>query len=462
MADFKLEEHSFRLLKNEPFFSALSRSVTKVLNRGIPTAGVCVNPHTAWYEMHYNPDFFENLGKFDDKGNPITDPQKILERREIEAMGVLKHEFYHLIFEHVTSRLPAEGMSLLWNIATDLAINSEIFKELPFTSCVPGRGYTDPKTKKVFGFEAYPLGKSSEWYFGALKEDPRAKQQAQDDGEGQDGEGDQDGEGEGEGKGGPGKPGKGKGKGGPGGAFGDTLDDHSMWGGEGTENETNSIAREIAKERLKDAMQQAAAETIKGGRGWGSMSSEMQKEILRRLETHVDWRALLRYFVKTSQKANRMSSMRHLNRRYPMIHAGRKVSRTAKVAISIDQSGSVSDAMLAAFFAELNSLSEIADFTVIPFDDSVFEEKIYVWKKGIKKRHERVLCGGTNFDAPTNYVNEKAFDGHIILTDMCAGKPGNSKCQRMWMTTESCAKRPFFETQEKVVAIPDRDIRDFE
>lgn len=458
MSDFKLEEHSFRLLKNEPFFAALSRSVQKVLNRSIPTAGVCVNPHTSWYEMHYNPEFFENLGKTDENGKEITDPQKILERREIEAMGVLKHEFYHLIFQHVTDRLPAEGMTPMWNIATDLAINSEIAKELPYTACVPGRGYTDPATKKVYGFENYPLGKSSEWYFEALKDDPRAKQN-QDDGDGDVDDGSQDGEGNGQG-GQPGKkPGKGKGKGG---GFGDTLDDHSMWGGEGAENETNSIAREIAKERLKDAMQQAASETIKGGRGWGSMSADMQKEIMRRLENVVDWRSVLRYFVKTSQKASRMSSMRHLNRRYPMIHAGRKVSRQAKVAISIDQSGSVSDAMLAAFFAELNGLSEIADFTVIPFDDTVFEEKIFLWKKGVKKRHERVRCGGTNFDAPTNYVNEKEFDGHIILTDLMAPKPGNSKCQRMWMTTQSCAAHPYFQTQEKIIAIPDKDIREFE
>jgi predicted metal-dependent peptidase len=454
MSGFKLEEHSFRLLKNEPFFSALSRCVQKIVNRGIPTAGVMVNPHTAFFEMHYNPEFFENLGKTDENGKEITDPQKILERREIECMGVLKHEFYHLIFEHVTGRLPAEGMSLLWNIATDLAINSEISKELPFTACVPGRGYTDPKTKQVFGFEDYPLGKSSEYYFEMLKKDPRAqKAQGQQGQKGQKGI-PGNGNGQGQGEPGDGEPSNG--------GFGDTLDDHSQWGGEGSTNETNSIAREIAKERLKDAMQQAANETIRGGRGWGSMSADMQKEILRRLETHVDWRSVLRYFIKTSQKANRQSSMRHLNRRYPMIHAGRKVSRQAKVAISIDQSGSVSDAMLAAFFAELNSLSEIADFTVIPFDDSVFVEKIYEWKRGQKRPHERVRCGGTNFDAPTNYVNEKAFDGHIILTDMIAPKPGNSKCQRMWMTTEACARQPYFQTTEKIIAIPEKDMREFQ
>ena len=74
-------------------------------------------------------------------------------------------------------------------------------------------------------------------------------------------------------------------------------------------------------------------------------------------------------------------------------------------------------------------------------------------QKGQKHKRERVLCGGTNFDAPTEYVNNKNFDGHIVLTDMYAPKPGRSKCQRMWMTSESCAQHPYFTTNEKVIAI---------
>ena len=59
------------------------------------------------------------------------------------------------------------------------------------------------------------------------------------------------------------------------------------------------------------------------------------------------------------------------------------------------------------------------------------------WKKGKKHTFERVLCGGTNFDAPTEYVNQRDFDGHIVLTDMEAPKPKPSKCQRMWATTHN-------------------------
>ena len=179
----------------------------------------------------------------------------------------------------------------------------------------------------------------------------------------------------------------------------------------------------------------------------------MRQDILDRIQTRVDWRKVLRYFVKTSQRADKRSTPRRLNKRYPRIHPGKRVRRHAKIAISIDQSGSVDDAMLAAFFSELNELAEVAEFTVVPFDTQVAEDKVYVWKQGQTRKWERVLCGGTCFDAPTKYVNDHNFDGHIILTDMCAPKPIPSACQRMWMTTKAYADRPYFETNERIIAV---------
>ena len=78
---------------------------------------------------------------------------------------------------------------------------------------------------------------------------------------------------------------------------------------------------------------------------------------------------------------------------------------------------------------------------------------MYVWKKGEARKVERVLTGGTCFNAPTEYVNAGSFDGHIVLTDMCAPKPKASKCQRMWMTTKAHAGNNYFSTREKVVVV---------
>lgn len=415
---FDLNKHVARLLMDEPFFAALSRNIDKTASNALPTAGVRVNPDTAQFEMLYNPQYFEGL-------------------TDVERGGVLKHEFYHLIFEHVTGRLPAEvdgdpRAMKKWNFATDLAINSHLVGQLPEGCLMPGEG----------PFADLPKGKSAEWYLANLPETP---------GESEDGEGDETGNkapGE-QGEGQEGEEGEENNNGQGGGAGqGDPqpLDDHSMWGG-------NSAANEIAKERLKETVKKAAEEATKAG-SWGSVGADCRKDITDRLlTTKVDWTKVLRYFIKTSQQANRRGTVKKINRRYAYIHPGRKRTRTAKIAISIDQSGSVDDGMLQAFFAELNKLADLAEFTVVPFDTDVAKDKVFVWKKGDKRKWERVMCGGTCFDAPTKWVNENDFDGHIVLTDMCAPKPIASKCQRMWMTTAYYAKNPYFKTNERIIAI---------
>ena len=385
MTKFDLNEYTFSLLRSEPFFAALSRRITKMPTTAIPTAGVCINKDTAQFEMIYNPKFMGSLSNN-------------------HLQGVLMHEFYHIIYEHVTGRLPPEGMNIMWNIATDLAINSHIADKLPKEACIPGQGR----------FEQYESGLSAEQYYAQLKDDEQFQKQ------------------DGDGEGGEGQP--------------NSLDDHSGWG------DADQETKAMAKERLRQAVEDAAKEASSKG-SWGSVSSEMRKKIMDMINPKVDWRKVLRYFIKTSQRSNKRSTVRRINKRFPYIHAGKKVSRHAKIAISIDQSGSVSDKMLAAFFAELGSLAKYAEFTVIPFDTEVFDKHVYVWKKGQRKTWDRVLAGGTCFDAPTKYVNEKGFDGHIILTDMCAPKPVPSKCQRMWMTDVDGKNAQYFTTNERVIVI---------
>jgi len=398
---FDLNEHTYRLLESEPFFASLSRRINKKLTTAIPTAGVRITDE-GQFEMVYNPEFFESL------------TQK-------ERSGVLKHEFYHLIFEHVTGRLPPEGMSKMWNIATDLAINSHLMDELPEAGCFPSR---EP-------FQDYPVGQSAEFYFKMLKEDEQFQPK---EGEGEQGDG------------------QGDGQGGSGNGLPDSLDDHSGWGGEADMDEqTKQAMREVAEQRLKEAMKEAVNDINSSGRGWGSVGASTRKAIQDFITPKVNWRKVLRYFIKTSQRSTKRSTPRRINKRFPYIHSGKRVTRQAKIAISIDQSGSVSDDMLALFFSELSSLAKYAEFTIIPFDTDVDESKVWVWKKGKKHTFERVLCGGTNFDAPTQYVNERGFDGHIILTDMEAPKPRPSKCQRMWATTPEYAERPYFTTNERML-----------
>ena len=384
--EFDLNKHTARLLMNEPFFAGLSRRIDKQKTTSIPTAGVTVDKKSAQFVLMYNPSFFEKLS---DK----------------EKLGVLKHEFYHLVFEHVTGRKPEGGLTKTDNMCMDLAINSHLIGELPDKCCIPG----------VKPFEWAPPGKSYEWY--------KKNWQGIDEQEG--GEG-----GEGEGEGNP----------------SDSFDDHSGW------DQVDNTENEIAKERLKEAIKKAAEEASQAG-SWGSVPADCRKDILDRLKVRVNWEKALRYFVKTSQKAEKRSTVRRINKRFPYIHPGKKIKRTAKFAVSIDQSGSVDDEMLAKFFSALDKLAKLASFTVVPFDTEVCEEHVFEWKKGKRYKAERVRYGGTCFDAPTKWVNERSFDGHIVLTDMMAPKPVTSKCKRLWVTTAQYAERPYFETKELVLVV---------
>mgnify|MGYP001212743140 CR=1 FL=1 len=409
--NFDLNLHTARLLMDEPFFASISRRIDKRASYSVPTAGVMVNPETGQFEMLYNPGFFAKL----------TDA----ERRD-----VLKHEYYHIIFLHVTDRLPEGVNPRLWNVATDLAINSHLHN-LPAGGLIPG----------VHPFDNLPRGQSAEWYLANLPSFQGGGDDAPEPSSGQ-GQG-ESGSGDSSNKGGDKEDGDSKSDDG----IPDSLDDHSGWGN------CSQEVKDMAKERLKEIVRKSAEECAQRN-SWGTVSADARVKIMKVLETKVDWKKVLRFFVKASQKANKSSSIKRINRRYAYVHPGRKSNRVAKIAVSIDQSGSVSDAMLAKFFAELNKLAEVAEFTVIPFDTRVDESLIWTWKKGSKAGQERVMYGGTCFDAPTEYVNKKGgFDGHIILTDMCAPKPKPSKCQRMWMTTPEHARRPYFETKERTVVV---------
>ena len=382
-SQFDLNKHTARLLMNEPFFAGLSRRIDKRKTTDIPTAGVMVDKKSAQFVLMYNPDYMEKL----------SDTQKL---------GVLKHEFYHLVFEHVTGRKPEGGLTKQDNMCMDLAINSHLIGELPDGACIPG----------VKPFEWAEPGKSYEWY--------KANWQPMDneDGEGEGGEG----------------------------APSDSFDDHSGW------DEVENTENEIAKERLKEAIKKAAEEASQAG-SWGSVPASCRKDILDRLKVHINWEKALRYFVKTSQRAEKRSTVRRINKRFPYIHPGKKIKRHAKFAVSIDQSGSVDDEMLVKFFSALDKLAKLATFTVVPFDTEVCEEHVFEWKKGKRYKAERVRYGGTDFDAPTKWVNEREFDGHIVLTDMMAPKPVASKCKRLWVTTGQYAERPYFETKEIVLVV---------
>ena len=174
--------------------------------------------------------------------------------------------------------------------------------------------------------------------------------------------------------------------------------------------------------------------------GWGSVSASVRRQIREMIKTNVDWRKVLQTFIGRSQRANKASTHRKINRKYPYIHPGRKTGHTSNLAVYIDQSGSISDADIAMFTSTLYDLSKKSTFTFYNFDTRVDEKSKKTWKKGKRRINiERTLSGGTCFRAVEDHFRDFKgnYDGYIVLTDGAAAKPPPCVKRRCWVILPS-------------------------
>lgn len=422
--NFSLDTHLIALMWAEPFFSSVLRGIEKIKTRKIPTAGVLAKEGDV--KMWWNPDFLASLSS-----------QQI--------RGLLKHECYHLIFDHTTSR--RRDPHVIWNYATDLAINSLIDEsELPEGGLIPGKHFKvlteeqmeamGPKAVKRYlsvsaKVASFPPKKSSEWYFQKLMEDPEVKE-ALENSQGTNGKSLSEALADGDVRidengdlvdkdGNPVTimPGGGEG-----------MDDHSGW------DQLSDEERELVKGKVNQALTKAIEDCDKTGQ-WGSVSSDMRSQLRSLIRKEIPWQSVLKRFCGFSRRANRRSNNKRLHRKYPGIHPGFLKSYTSSIAVYIDQSGSVGNSELEILFGELRNLSGMVEFTTFHFDTSVDVKSETVWKKSKTPDAHRTRCGGTCFVAPSKHANENSskFDGYLILTDGYAPDPGPSRLRRGWVIT---------------------------
>jgi len=409
--DFNLERHLIPFLQDCSFFASISRQLHKSPTRDIPTAAVSYDPKSDQIALFWNPEFFASLSNW-------------------EIRGVLTHEFYHLVFGHLAAR--RKNPPRMWNVATDLAINSIIIKNsgrpqgqsedgdarpLPRCALVPGSWPTMPDGREMSKEEkdaaklaaliaSFPDMQASEWYFNKLQEFAQ-KEGGGGDGTGEGGEG-----------------------------WIDSLDDHGAW------DDVPEEHREYIEGKVKAIVEKAVHEADATSTGWGSIPQEIRTDIRRSVSNIINWRSVLRQFVGTLVRGSRTTSIKRINRRYPYIHPGIKRGWQAKLLIAMDQSGSVYDAMLEEFFSELGSLTKKIDITILPFDSHCGEKDLYEWKKGQALQAKRTRCGGTDFNAPTRVFNDTKnrgrWDGMLIMTDGCAPQPGPARAKRGWVLGQGC------------------------
>jgi len=374
------------LLLDEPFFGHIFRHINFSADPEVGTAGVSVQDGDL--HLYWNPEFMSSL----------TNKQ---------MFGILKHEAFHLVFQHCTKRR-LEPHSVA-NIAADLAINCGIpDDEMPDYGFTPGKVHVMPDGSKDDSALAklvakLPRDQSQEWYFTKIMEDDDTMKEMK--AKGQSGEGD-----------------------------GVGFDNHEGWG-EMTEEEAELVKGKIGQ-ILKGAINKADKVN-----GWGSISAAMRDKLREMVSNEVDWRAVLRQFVKASRRGQSTSTwtnlhMSNLHPDYGPASPGKKRGYTSNINVYFDHSGSMSNEWVELLFGELKNFAQRTEFDCYVFDTAVNEKsKIkYKGRRTPELHGVRQQCGGTCFKAPTAHANAaKGLDGYIILTDGGAEKPPKSRLKRCYV-----------------------------
>jgi predicted metal-dependent peptidase len=154
------------------------------------------------------------------------------------------------------------------------------------------------------------------------------------------------------------------------------------------------------------------------------------------LEPTVDWREVLREFVKSVCNNKDMSSWRKVNRRFigENIYLPTLIGeRIGRIAIGIDTSGSIGDVELNEFLSEVQAIAKDVNPQAV--------DLIY-WDSRVAAHEEYSECevpnivsstkpkggGGTDPTAMMSYLKDKNIKPEVIvmLTDGCIGDWGDA------------------------------------
>ena len=154
--------------------------------------------------------------------------------------------------------------------------------------------------------------------------------------------------------------------------------------------------------------------------------------MLTRFEPKIQWRQLLRLFTQSSRKTRVRNTISRPSKRYGTT-PGVKIARRQNIFVAVDTSGSIEAKELELFFSEIYHIHrQGAQITVLECDTEI--QAIYRFR-GVApvEIHGR---GGTDFNAPIRYANEKLPDCLIYFTDGRAKAP-EIRCRRpiLWVVT---------------------------
>jgi len=314
-----------------------------------------------------------------------------------ELNFLVAHEGYHKMYRHLTTwrKLHDEDHNLA-NQACDYVINIQLQDLDPNESVIAMPRYTEGphKGERMGLVDERFRGMNAKQVFDILKQEKK-------DGSGQGGDG-----------------------------GGSGLDDHD-WAD--AKNMTDAEKKELLKEIDQAIRQGIMAQQKIAGTGAGGIDRELEGL----LEPKVDWREVLREFVKATCNAKDASSWRRPNRRflstgvYMPSMIGEKVGH---LVIGIDTSGSIGGSELAEFLSEVKGIAEEVNPEVVDllyWDCAVAGHEVYEGSavSGITQSTKPKGGGGTSPSCVSEYLKEKNIKPEciIMLTDGYVGNDWGSE-----------------------------------
>ena len=213
-----------------------------------------------------------------------------------------------------------------------------------------------------------------------------------------------------------------------GGGGGEGFDEHD-W--EGASSLSEEDKKQLEKEVDQAIRQGIIAEQKVVGKGGGRMGRDLADLV----EPKVDWREVLREFVKATCNAKDTSSWRRVNRRYLSsdIYMPSLIGeRVGHLVIGIDTSGSVGNKELAEFLSEVQSIAKDVHpdkVDLIYWDGKVAGHEEYSASQvdSIIDSTKPAGGGGTDPTCVMKYMKKKAIkpEAIIMLTDGYIGNWGD-------------------------------------
>jgi predicted metal-dependent peptidase len=323
--------------------------------------------------------------------------------KEPELNFVVLHENLHKAYRHLTTwrKLHDENHRLA-NAACDYVINLKLKDLDPSERVIAMPKWADGMLKgKPMGLidEKY-RGLNAKQVFDLLKQEQKDKGDGNpcDDGDPSDQEG--------------------------GTSQGEGFDDHD-W--DGAKDMTEAEKKELEREIDQAIRQGVMAHQKIAGTGAG----DLDRDLLDLLEPKVDWREMLREFVKSTCHAKDTSSWRRVNRRFLSMGTympsliGEKVGH---LVVAVDTSGSVGQAELSGFLTEVRGIAEEvkpSQVDLIYWDSQVAAHEEYTENdvSNIINSTKPRGGGGTSPSCVSEYLKEKRIEPEciIVLTDGYVG-----------------------------------------